>query len=313
MGIVHVLTGPDHLSAIATLSVNVGNFRAFWYGIRWGVGHSIGLIVVGSFFITLENMHYNKEETRSGSDNDSDRVIEIPERLEHLAASFVGLFMLSLGLYNIYGAWSRRQRKEEARTPGHCHHKHCHHVHHYDDKNDGKYGLGTLSCDSLTKTTEIRNYGDGKSFVDLDNDDCESPFVNNNNDPLIDSMGIDDNKDKNDDLRNKNDSMDGKKFLSLWIGIFHGVAGPGGVLGVVPAVRLHNPWHSVVYLGSFCTSSIATMGIFAALYGSLSATWTRHNDKLAYGVELFSAFLSVLVGCAWLVLLYLGLLDVFFP
>ena len=47
LGIVHVLTGPDHLSAIATLSANVGHTgAAFGLGVRWGLGHSTGLLLV---------------------------------------------------------------------------------------------------------------------------------------------------------------------------------------------------------------------------------------------------------------------------
>jgi len=94
-----------------------------------------------------------------------------------------------------------------------------------------------------------------------------------------------------------------KQFLSLCIGIVHGVAGPGGVLGVIPAVRLHNVWHSIVYLGSFCASSILVMGCFGASYGILSSRLTQSNGTLAYRMELFSASLSFVVGCA---LLYFG-------
>jgi hydrogenase/urease accessory protein HupE len=35
MGVVHVLSGPDHLSALATLSVG-SSLRAFFTGVRWG-------------------------------------------------------------------------------------------------------------------------------------------------------------------------------------------------------------------------------------------------------------------------------------
>lgn len=40
-GVGHVLTGPDHLSALALLSVGT-TFRAFVLGVRWGVGHRYG-------------------------------------------------------------------------------------------------------------------------------------------------------------------------------------------------------------------------------------------------------------------------------
>ena len=293
MGIFHVLTGPDHLSAIATLSVNVGNFRAFWYGIRWGVGHSIGLVVVASFFLALESLRH-----APGDGDDSVRVIEIPQRLEDLAAGFVGLFMLALGLYNVRRARRRRRSKGGEQQ---CHHEHCHHRHHLD-ANDNP-DLDPMSCNFLTKLGDVRNYGDRNALAS-NNDEHELPSFN---DDLPAKAGDDD--PRSDDGNGNNDM----KALSLWVGIFHGVAGPGGVLGVVPAVRLRNPWHSAAYLGSFCASSIGVMGIVAASYGSLSATWTRHNDTLAYGVELFSASLSVLVGCLWLVLLYLGVLDDVFP
>ena len=47
LGVVHVLSGPDHISAIATLSVG-SSWGAFWLGVRWGCGHSTGLIIMAS-------------------------------------------------------------------------------------------------------------------------------------------------------------------------------------------------------------------------------------------------------------------------
>lgn len=35
MGIVHVLTGPDHLSAIAALAANTSYVHSVAYGMRW--------------------------------------------------------------------------------------------------------------------------------------------------------------------------------------------------------------------------------------------------------------------------------------
>jgi hypothetical protein len=45
-GAVHVVTGPDHLGAVAPLALH-GKFRAWWEGVRWGCGHSVGVILVG--------------------------------------------------------------------------------------------------------------------------------------------------------------------------------------------------------------------------------------------------------------------------
>ena len=42
MGTMHVVTGADHLSAVATLSCGNSRMDAFWLGARWGAGHSLG-------------------------------------------------------------------------------------------------------------------------------------------------------------------------------------------------------------------------------------------------------------------------------
>lgn len=46
--------------------------------------------------------------------------------------------------------------------------------------------------------------------------------------------------------------------------------GPGGVLGVLPAVELHAWDKALLYLFSFCLTSIVVMGAFAGLWGEMS-------------------------------------------
>ena len=91
MGVVHVLTGPDHLSALATLSANVGNFRAFWYGVRWGIGHSTGLVLVGCFMIAL-----------SGTSEDEVRVL-------NAFSLFICVCLFVLTLILIWKGWMDRR------------------------------------------------------------------------------------------------------------------------------------------------------------------------------------------------------------
>ncbi len=45
-GFVHVLSGPDHLAAIAPCAAT-RKARAWRTGVRWGVGHSAGVLGVG--------------------------------------------------------------------------------------------------------------------------------------------------------------------------------------------------------------------------------------------------------------------------
>ena len=53
-GLIHVLTGPDHLTAIAPLAVR--HPKAAWIpGVRWGLGHSSGVAVVGLLALWLRD------------------------------------------------------------------------------------------------------------------------------------------------------------------------------------------------------------------------------------------------------------------
>lgn len=102
------------------------------------------------------------------------------------------------------------------------------------------------------------------------------------------------------------------KYLACGMGIVHGVAGTGGVLGVLPAVKLREWEFSLLYLGFFCLSSILTMGIFAAFYGGLTK-FVSTKTKLHFQIEYFSSYLSVFVGITWLHLLARGKLGDLFP
>ena len=84
MGVIHVLAGPDHLSALATLSgtnireENNNYMHSFLLGIKWGLGHAFGLILVGGILIAIDVPVNNGK---------------VSSTLE----AFVGIFMLALG------------------------------------------------------------------------------------------------------------------------------------------------------------------------------------------------------------------------
>jgi hypothetical protein len=51
-GLVHVLSGPDHLAAVAPLSADAG--RSQWRaGLQWGLGHTAGVMVIGLLLISV--------------------------------------------------------------------------------------------------------------------------------------------------------------------------------------------------------------------------------------------------------------------
>ena len=53
-GCFHVLTGPDHLAAVAPLVA--GGDRAWRSGFTWGVGHTAGVLVVGLLLLVFREL-----------------------------------------------------------------------------------------------------------------------------------------------------------------------------------------------------------------------------------------------------------------
>jgi hypothetical protein len=54
-GFLHVLSGPDHLAAVAPLSA--ADHKGAWkIGLRWGMGHSAGVVLVGAVIFFLKNL-----------------------------------------------------------------------------------------------------------------------------------------------------------------------------------------------------------------------------------------------------------------
>jgi ABC-type nickel/cobalt efflux system permease component RcnA len=275
LGIFHVLTGPDHLSALATLSANVDGLQAFCLGIRWGIGHSTGLLLVGVVFILM---------TLNGTDEN----IEIPRQVSEFFESLVGIFMLLLGVYGIRRAWERRPKvygtigeslvleespeNVEILTVSESHHDHSE-AHSTVEHADSAEGL-------RVQTTAVEE----EDVAEV------TPLFPR----IVRSVST--------------------KSMAIVAGIIHGLAGPGGVLGVIPAVQLHDARLATVYLGSFCASSTLTMGVFAILYGGCSSRLaTRSGGHREFLIECASASLSILVGVTWLILLSIGKLEDVFP
>jgi uncharacterized membrane protein YfcA len=96
---------------------------------------------------------------------------------------------------------------------------------------------------------------------------------------------------------------------ALLVGLFHGVAGAGGVLAVLPALAMRGePGKAAAYLSSFFLVSVAAMGVVAAAWGELTAR-AGSTARLEWGLATGASALSVAVGVLWEVLIGLDLLD----
>jgi ABC-type nickel/cobalt efflux system permease component RcnA len=109
-GTVHVLTGPDHLTAIAPLAVH--QRKSAWIpGVRWGLGHSAGVIAVGLLSLWLRD-----KLPRDLISSWGDRI--------------VGVVLFGIGLWTLRRALKRNVHTHEHEHHGERHvHFHTHHSH----------------------------------------------------------------------------------------------------------------------------------------------------------------------------------------
>lgn len=106
-GALHVLSGPDHLSAIAPLAAD--SRRHPWKaGFQWGVGHTAGVLTVGLAALALRGL--------------------LPiDRLSAVSERIVGLALIAVGLWGLARALRTRLHVHEHAHDGSVHsHVHVH-------------------------------------------------------------------------------------------------------------------------------------------------------------------------------------------
>ncbi|MEE2644831.1 MAG: hydantoin utilization protein A, partial [Myxococcota bacterium] len=81
-GFLHVIAGPDHLAAVIPLVVRQP-LTAFYVGLRWGIGHALGVILLALLGLTL------REQL------DLDQISASAEQVVGVALILLGCWVLS--------------------------------------------------------------------------------------------------------------------------------------------------------------------------------------------------------------------------
>jgi hypothetical protein len=100
-GFVHVLSGPDHLAAIAPYAVEAKG-RAWRTGVRWGVGHAAGVLCVGLLILLLRDAFPIHVVSAWGERS-------------------VGFVLIGIGAWGIRAALARTRQAHDATARHHGH------------------------------------------------------------------------------------------------------------------------------------------------------------------------------------------------
>jgi sulfite exporter TauE/SafE len=106
-GAVHVWSGPDHLTAIAPLAVS-SDKKSWLTGFRWGIGHSLGVALVGGLSLILREI--------------------IPlEEISGWSEKLVGVMLILIGIWGFRKAFQNRIHVHKHTHDGENHtHIHVH-------------------------------------------------------------------------------------------------------------------------------------------------------------------------------------------
>ncbi len=106
-GTVHVISGPDHLAAIAPLALDNWK-KAVAIGFRWGLGHSSGVLLVGLLALVA------REVLPVGA-------------ISSGAERFVGVLLIGIGIWGLRRTFRSRLHAHEHTHDGSTHlHYHAH-------------------------------------------------------------------------------------------------------------------------------------------------------------------------------------------
>lgn len=262
MGAIHAVTGPDHMSALITIAVNQ-RAAAVWLGVRWGVGHSTGLILVTGLVVILRDAY--------GLDQD-----EVLDLFTSGMDWVVGLLMLGLGLWGYRTAWLLRRKMRAALPP----------EHESDEAPD----------DSLPRSAplQVETHTSAPDLVIVRTE--PSSFAMRRRGPLRPLGAV-----CRCARGRERSSRTTTSLIALGVGILHGIGGPGGVLAVLPTLLMPGPLASVLYLGAFCFAATAVMGGVAGVYGACTYRSREVSPSLPWVLSAISASTSVLIGIVWLV------------
>ena len=244
MGALHVVTGADHISAVASLACGNSRWRAFWLGVRWGAGHSVGLVFVFVAVLALE------KETDAG----------FMRGMNRWMGAVVGLLMIALGLY---GARRARNKSDDGGDDDDARDAAPD-----DEEEEATAPLVGARPPRSSSSRRMAPYGvaDAQERGEADaNSRAERPGTAST-DPRVVGPGP--------GPAPSGPAMPAPPHanapVAVAVGVVHGAAGPGAVLGVLPAVALRAPRLVVGYFAGFIAATVLTMGAFAMLWGEVT-------------------------------------------
>ena len=132
--VLHVISGPDHLAAVTPFAIE-SKKKAWKVGLFWGVGHLIGMLLIGVLFLLFKDL--------------------IPiERISEHSEQFVGVILILLGLWILFRIFKEEKNHKHIHVHSNGNpiihkHQHIHNSEKRHDHNHPKLKQGILASLSV--------------------------------------------------------------------------------------------------------------------------------------------------------------------
>lgn len=305
----HVATGPDHLAAVTPLAID-SRKKSWVIGFSWGVGHTVGMLLIGALFIVFREF--------------------LPvEAISRHSDTVIGFLLIGIGIW----ALARLYRRHSHGYIPHAHfhtrpflyphiHKHTHqvplvfeepvdHIHPHKHRQDVQgdeifmkdqanqmqipfYDPQVQIHDRRAHTQSHHDHVHGEhDHGHFHTHDLEPDYHPTHSSGHVLDYG-------------HGHSHTGKvrqnAFSAFLIGTVHGFAGFSHLFALLPSLALPTIWASVIYIVAFAAGTIVTMIGFAFILG-IVAHHSEIKDKQLF-LKWFAftgAVLAIAIGILWII------------
>lgn len=290
-GVLHVLSGPDHLAAVLPFAVG-GRRQALRVGATWGLGHGLGVLLLGAAAVVLRS------------------TVDL-EAVSGLAEVVVGVMLMLLGAWAIRRSrWVRvhahahEHDLDPTQHDGHTHPAHEHEHEHGHPHAHGRASVPThphapsLTAPSGPSGGHDRALGPAAHAAPSPAGPDAAPSRDTTTvAPLRRPRGHHRVRTPHVHVHLHLGAEHGRHehpHSVLGFGLLHGLAGAGHLLGVLPSLALGQS-AALAYLGAFLVGGLGAMSIFAFVAGRL----VRHDAWVPRALALAGAT-SMAIGAAWI-------------
>lgn len=319
-GCLHTLTGPDHLAALAPLTVGPSRAQNALAGALWGCGHNTGQMLFGLIFVALK-----------------DKLPFNMELIGQWGQGIVGGTLVIIGLMGWWEARAMRAGRGHAHSHSHSHglpfglggknlpifgdgvsDQHAHSHSHSHDEGDVTAKVRFAHSHALGETPDEDMVPDvgpdapGHSARDLDGHhgmgsprkDVDGPWESEEAEAPVNGGGAHAEAASSAAARRRRENEGSFLSWTYITGTIHGLQ-PDSLLLLLPAFALPAS-QAVAFLATFFVGTVVAMGTYTACLGAGTAELQKRNpDAVSVVSTVFSAA-AVAIGVAFIASAALG-------